>query len=89
MVLEHPAADGPPPLVARDRDELRAGGDRRRCEAPEDRGDSEGELLGGERLGQVIVRPQGEPPNPIHLFPARGEQNHPHVSSLLPLAQLL
>jgi len=26
MVLEHPAADGPPPLVARDRHELRAGG---------------------------------------------------------------
>src|SRR5438093_3939440 len=25
MVLEHPAADGPPPLLARDRDDVRAG----------------------------------------------------------------
>ena len=32
MVLENPAADGPPPLVARDRDELRAGSGELRLE---------------------------------------------------------
>ena len=61
-----------------------AGGRSRRSSAA----DPERELLGRERLGEVVVGAEREPADPVGLLPPRGEQDDADVAGLLAPAQL-
>ena len=61
------------------------GGDRsRRSSAPH----PERQLLGRERLGEVVVGAEREAADPVGLLPPRGQEDDAHVAGLLPLPQL-
>ena len=65
-----------------------AGRDRRRGQPPEQAAHPERELLGRERLGEVVVGAEREAADPVGLLPPRGQQDDADVLGLVPLAQL-
>ena len=52
----------------------------RRANAPQHRMDAGQQFRIGKRLGQIIVRPGVEPPDPVALFAARGQHDHRQVA---------
>ena len=62
--------------------------DGRRGQPAEQAAHPKRELLGRERLGQVVVGAQREAADAIGLLPPGGEEDDPDVPGLLPLPQL-
>jgi len=68
--------------------EAAAGRHRRRGEAPQDRADAKDQLLGRERLREIVVRAEGQALDAVGFFFPRREQQDAHVASFIVSPQL-
>ena len=80
--MGRPVQDDRPP------DEAAAGRHGRRRQAPQDRAHAQDQLLGGERLREVVIGAKGQPLDAIGLVLAGGQQQHAHVPRFVPAPQL-